>query len=182
MMPGPKELARRPGPAEANKELIVHRRSNVRVEFSACRDRKKRHAWACRSNPEIPVVPNKTALLSLFCVPIGVDWREAVPLFGKIFERENGGHGADGNASATIDAFGRVNIELRFGLERRFVFAGMDAVHRANVHARGVFCADARLGNHISHSASPLFACTRRLTLRRGRILYCFGKARKPNR
>ncbi len=62
------------------------------------------------------------------------------------------------------------------------VVGGMDAVHRANIHARGVFCADTRLGNHISHSASPLFACTRRLALRRGRILYCLGKARKPNR
>src|SRR5216684_2806677 len=151
MIPRQKELAWRAAPVGTNEGSSVNRRSYVRAEFSGWRVRKKRHAWACRSNPEKPVVPNKTGLLSLFCVPIGVDWREAIPLFGEIFERENGSHRADGNASATIDAFGRMDIQLRLGLERRFVLAGMDAVHRADVHARGVFCADARLGNHVSH-------------------------------
>src|SRR6266852_8622606 len=99
----------------------------------------------------------KTALLSLFCVPIGVDWGEAIPLFRKIFERENSGDRANGYASAAIDAFGRVDVQLRLSLERRFVLARMDAVHRTDIHTRGVFCADARLGNHVSHSGSPLF-------------------------
>src|SRR5439155_21902749 len=36
--------------------------------------------------------------------------------------------------------------------ERRLVFARMNAVHRADIHARGVFGADARLGNHVSHT------------------------------
>jgi hypothetical protein len=33
----------------------------------------------------------------------------------------------------------------------------MNAVHRTNVHTCCVFCADARLGNHVRHEGSPLF-------------------------
>src|SRR6267143_3448343 len=156
MIPGPKELAWRAAPAGTNKALGVHRRSNVRVEFSACGDRKKRHAVARRSNPEKPGASYKTALLSLFCIPISVDWREAIPLFREIFERENSGHRANRYASATVDTFGRVDVELSLSLESRFILARMDTVHGADVHASGVFCADARLGNHVSHSGSPL--------------------------
>src|SRR5712664_1791879 len=77
--------------------------------------------------------------------------REVIPFFGEIFERKNSGHRANGYAGATIDAFGRVDVELRFRLESRLVLAGMDAVHRANIYASSVFCADARLGNHVGH-------------------------------
>src|SRR5436190_1941115 len=56
-----------------------------------------------------------------------------------------------------IDALGRMDVKLSFRLERRLVFARMNAVHRADIHARGVFGADARLGNHVSHYGSPLF-------------------------
>src|SRR5260370_27288464 len=52
----------------------------------------------------------KTALLSLLCVPIGDDRGEAIPLFRKIFERENRVHRANGYTSATIDTFARVNV------------------------------------------------------------------------
>jgi len=38
-----------------------------------------------------------------------------------------------------------------------FVLARVDAVHRAHVHTGGVLGADARFGDYISHSASPLF-------------------------
>ena len=73
------------------------------------------------------------------------------PFFRQIFEREDGGHRADWNAGAAIDAFSRMDVELRFRLKIRFVLAGMDAVDRADIHASGVFCADARLGNHVGH-------------------------------
>src|SRR5216684_7548721 len=103
------------------------------------------------------VSPRRDQLLPLFCVPIGVDRGEAIPLFREIFERENSGYRANGYAGATINAFGRVDVELRFRLESRFVLAGMDAVHRAHIHASSVFCADAGLGNHVGHQRSPLF-------------------------
>src|SRR5712691_4861631 len=56
-------------------------------------------------------------------------------------------HFSGRSSSATIDAFGRVDVQLRLTLERRFVLARMNTVHRADIHARGVFCADTRLGN-----------------------------------
>jgi hypothetical protein len=90
-------------------------------------------------------------LLTLFCVPVSVDWREAVPFFREIFEGENSGHWANGDTGATINAFGGVDVELRLSLESRFVLARMDAVHRTDIHTSGVFCADARLGNHVRH-------------------------------
>src|SRR5437667_12467311 len=111
--------------------------------------KKKRHTEARRARPLQNKCVAKTGLLTLFCVPISVDWREAVPLFRKIFERKDGGHRAHGNAGATVDAFSRVDVELSFSFESRFIFAGMDAVHRADIHARGVFCADAGLGNPV---------------------------------
>ncbi len=69
----------------------------------------------------------------MFCVPISVDRREAIPLFREIFEGENSGHRANGYAGSAIDAFGRVDVELRLGLEGRFVLARMDAVHGADI-------------------------------------------------
>src|SRR2546425_12437577 len=75
-----------------------------------------------------------------------------LPLLWQIFERKDGRNGADRHASAAINAFGRMDVKLRLALEIRFVLARMDAIHRADIHARGVFCADARFGNHVSHS------------------------------
>src|SRR5213592_3182414 len=57
--------------------------------------------------------------------------------------------------SAAIDAFGGMDVKLCFCCEFRLILARMNAVHRANVHAGGVFCADAGLGDHVSHSRSP---------------------------
>jgi hypothetical protein len=93
----------------------------------------------------------KKELLPLLCVPVGVDGREVVPLFGEIFERENSSYRANGYAGAAIDAFSRMDIELRLRLESRFVLARMDTIHWTDIHASSVFCADARLGNHVSH-------------------------------
>src|SRR3954454_13592657 len=44
-----------------------------------------------------------------------------------------------------------MNIEHLGGLERRFVLPGMDAVHGADVHARGILGPDAWLANDIRH-------------------------------
>src|ERR1700687_6311581 len=129
MVPGRKELARCTGQDGAAK-FLRKPRSSIQaddLEKSATQKRGTRYYKKLAAS-------QKTELLPLFCVPIGVDRREAISLFGKIFERENSGHRANRYAGATIDAFGRVNVQLRLGLESRFVLAGMDAVHRANVH------------------------------------------------
>src|SRR5713101_2154371 len=42
-----------------------------------------------------------------------------------------------------------------------FIFSWVDTIHRAHIHAGAVLGADTRLGDHISHSASPLFRSTR---------------------
>src|SRR5439155_24836484 len=112
---------------------------------------KRRHTAACRQKLQKACWSLSEQATSPVCVPIGVDGSEAVPLFREVFQRENSGHGANRYASATIDAFGRVDIKLSLRLESRLILARMDAVHRADIHARGVFCADARLGNHVSH-------------------------------
>src|ERR1700738_1121366 len=96
-----------------------------------------------------------TKALLLLNVPFGVDGCVALPLLRQIFEGENGRHRADRDASAAIDAFGRINVELLFVFKLRLVLAGMDAVDRANVHAGAIFCADTGFGNHVSHSKPP---------------------------
>jgi hypothetical protein len=50
-----------------------------------------------------------------------------------------------------------VDVQLGFGFECRLILARVDAIHRANIHASSVFGADARFGNYVSHSGSPLF-------------------------
>ena len=61
--------------------------------------------------------------------------------------------GQTGDARAAVDALIGVDVELRFGFKSGFVFSGMNAVYRANVHACGVLGSDARLGDYISHRA-----------------------------
>src|SRR5271168_42105 len=82
---------------------------------------------------------------------VGVDWGVAGPLFRQVFEGEDGGYGADGDAGAAVDAFDGIDVELLFGVVAGLVFARVDAVHRADVDAGGIFCADARLGDYVSH-------------------------------
>src|ERR1700730_11304550 len=83
----------------------------------------------------------------LLSVPISIDGGKALPFLGQVFEGEDGRHRANRDASATIDAFRRINVELLFAFELRLVLAGMDAIDRANVHTSGVFCADTGFGN-----------------------------------
>src|SRR5215472_16797979 len=94
----------------------------------------------------------KECLLPALGVPVNIDWSEAGPLFRQIFQRKNGGHRANRDARTAIDALGRMDVQLRFRSELRLIFARVDAIHRADIHTGGVFCADAGLGNHVSHS------------------------------
>src|ERR1700730_10879519 len=91
--------------------------------------------------------------LCLFRVPIGIYCREALPFFRQIVERENRGHGADGNTGSAINALYRADVKLSFTFIRRLVFARMDTIDRTYIHARGVFRSDAGLSNHVGHLA-----------------------------
>jgi hypothetical protein len=102
-------------------------------------------------NRKKPVVPQQTGLLPPLGIPIGVDGRETIPLFRQILERKDGGHWTDRDARSAIDAFRGMDIQLCFALELCLILARMDTVHRAHIHTSGVFCADARLGDDISH-------------------------------
>src|SRR5882724_6270104 len=104
-------------------------------------------------------VPGKSILRLaplLLLVPTGVDRREAGPLFRQILQRKNRRHRTHWHARAAVDAFRRIDVQLLLGLEPGLVLARMNAVHRADVHARSVLGADARLGDYVSHSTSPL--------------------------
>jgi hypothetical protein len=88
---------------------------------------------------------------------IGVYRSVALPLLGQVLESENGSNRADRDACAAIDTLYRINIKLRHAFEAGFVLARVDAIHRANVHARGILGAGARFGDYISHSKSPFY-------------------------
>ncbi len=71
---------------------------------------------------------------------VGVDLRVLGPLLGKILEGEDGGHRANGHASAAVDALVGIDVKLLRALELRLVFSRVNAIHGANVHACAVFC------------------------------------------
>src|SRR3981081_110211 len=96
-----------------------------------------------------------TESLLLLGVPVSVDWRIALPLFRQVLKGENGGYRTNWDAGATINAFRRINVELLLVFKLRLVLAGVDAVYGADVHAGAILGADARFGNHVSHSTSP---------------------------
>jgi hypothetical protein len=91
----------------------------------------------------------------LLGVPVRVDRRKVRPFLRQVFESEDGRHGADGNACATVDALDRADVQLRLRLESGLVFPGMDAIHRANVHTSGVLGSYTGLSNYIRHRDSP---------------------------
>src|ERR1035437_56219 len=65
-----------------------------------------------------------------------------------------GGDRVDGarlDARVAIDALRRVYIELLGFLESRLLGRRMDAVHRADLHARAVLGGDTRLVDHVGH-------------------------------
>src|SRR5689334_6431254 len=73
------------------------------------------------------------------------------PLLRSLVEGKNRLDRTGRYTRAAIDAFVGVNIEHLSGGERRLVLSRVDAVHRTNIHARGVFRADAGLTNNIRH-------------------------------
>src|SRR5581483_788631 len=100
---------------------------------------------------------------SLFLgVKVRVHRSEALPLFRQILESKNRSHRANRNASAAIDTFRRIDVKLLLVVKARLILARVNAIDRAHIHARGILGADARLGDDVSHSTSPLFSGYRR--------------------
>src|SRR3984893_6475216 len=102
-------------------------------------------------NSETP--PSYDALL--LGVPARINGSIVLPLLRQVFQGKDRRHRADRNACTTVDTFDWMDVKLRFLFEIWFILAWMDAIHRANIDAGGVFCADARLGNYVGHSRSP---------------------------
>src|SRR5712692_2769699 len=140
-----------------------HRSRSFRFVFG-----KKQKCGGTESFRRILSLPIPPCLrrLRLLRVPVGVERREARPLLRQILKGENSGYRADGHARAAIDALDRTDVKLGFFFKGRFIFARMDAVHRTNIHAGGVFGPDAGLSDYISHRTSPWPSSPNRRVLR----------------
>ena len=79
-------------------------------------------------------------------------------LLREVVQREDGGHRANWNASAAVDAFDGIDVKLRHVGKVRLILARMDAVHRAHIDARCVFGADAGFCDDIRHKSILLWA------------------------
>ena len=85
---------------------------------------------------------------------LGVPLSESFPLFRQVIQRENRGHGANGNTSSTINALNRVDVQHFFFRVRWRILLGMDTIHRAGIHACRVFGSNTRFCDYVSHSIS----------------------------
>lgn len=85
-------------------------------------------------------------------VPVGIDLREALPLFWKVFDREDCRYRADWDAGTAVNAFIGIDVKLQRSRKLAFVFSWMNTITRADVHARSILCAHTRFGNYIRHS------------------------------
>src|SRR5579885_1497221 len=105
---------------------------------------------ASQELPGWPLSQPERLLALLLCLPllekvIGVELDRGFPAFGHAAFLKDRIHRADRLARAAINAL--------FGIDKILLvlFPGVNAVHRADIHTRGVFDADARLGDDISH-------------------------------
>src|SRR5438034_7009575 len=72
----------------------------------------------------------------------------------RFVERENGLDRARRHTGAAVDALVRMNIKHLGRGELGLVLPGVNAVHRADVHARGILRPDAWLADDVRH---PLY-------------------------
>jgi hypothetical protein len=87
---------------------------------------------------------------------LGIAFGESVPLLRQIVEGEDGRNRAHRNASTAVNTLYRIDIQQLLGRVSGLIFLGMNAVHRARIHACSVFGADARLSNHVGHKGINL--------------------------
>src|SRR6516162_5797979 len=102
--------------------------------------------------PYMRAMANPVALFTLEV--IGVELYEVLPLGWHRALLEDRREGAGWLAGAAINALFGVNIEQFDRLKVRLALRRVDAVDRADIYARGVLLADARLGNHVGHGDS----------------------------
>src|SRR5580704_12861515 len=120
------------------------------------RKKRKRHAEACRGKAPAMTGARRCERELLLRVKVRVDRRVTLPLLRTVFERENCGNRANRHTSTAVDTLRGIDEELLHAFMLGLILARVDAVDRADVNARSVFCADAGLGSHICHSRSPL--------------------------
>ena len=85
----------------------------------------------------------------------GVLVRKRLQLFRQLIKDVDRGRRADRDASAAIDAFRRIDVQLRDGGEIRLILGRMNAIDRAGLDA--VFVLGASVGDNVSHLLfSPL--------------------------
>src|SRR4026207_857279 len=99
---------------------------------------------------------SRGALTLLFLVPVGVDLNELLPLIRNRRLLKDRFHGANRLASAAVNAFFGIDIELIFLFEFfGLVFGRVDAIDRTDVNTRGIFGVDAGLSNDVGHLNPP---------------------------
>jgi hypothetical protein len=80
---------------------------------------------------------------------------EMAPFIGQVFFRVDCRHWADWHTRCTANAIFGVDKKLGCSRKLAIAFDRMNAVDWAGVNTRGIFCADAGLGDHISHKSPP---------------------------
>jgi hypothetical protein len=92
---------------------------------------------------------------TLFRVPVRVNRCKVSPLLRQIFQGKDRCHRADRDAGAAVNAFHGTDIQLRLGLECRFIFPRVDAIDRADIDACRVLGSDTGLCDYVRHRDSP---------------------------
>ena len=74
-----------------------------------------------------------------------------LPLVGCFVERKNRFDGTRRHAGAAVDTFVGMDEQLLGVRELGFVLAGVDAIHRTHIDARGILRTDAGLADDVGH-------------------------------
>src|SRR5258708_12076383 len=90
-------------------------------------------------------------LWSMRPIVVPVFPNEIGPLLRRLVEREDRVDRARRHAGPAVDALVGMNIEHLGGGEIGLVLSGMNAVHRTDVHARGLLGADTWLADDVRH-------------------------------
>jgi hypothetical protein len=96
--------------------------------------------------------------------------REIRPFIWQVVGGEDGGHWTNWNTCTTVDTLDGIDVQHFFAFEVRFIFFGMNAIHRTGVNARAVFGSNAGFGDYVSHLKFKLY-CT--LSTRRSGVTNC---------
>src|SRR5271170_4842215 len=87
----------------------------------------------------------------LFLKIFRVDLRKMLPLIRQVFNWEDRRHRANWDAGSAVNALGGMDVKLGLCSKVSLIFAWVNTVHRADVHARRVLGSDAGFSNDVSH-------------------------------